>query len=175
MRCINTGGTDWNGEPLRKTVAVPAGKVQALWCGVQVPAAAKPGLYEGGITVSAAGLPPQSVRLALTVGPGLRADGGDDEPARMSRLRWLDSRLAMDDDVVRPFTPLVVSDRTVACLGRSLTVGRDGFPAAIRSFFSPDVTRLTESAKDVLAGPMALIVEGCGRTSAGVAGGAVRA
>lgn len=160
LRCINTGGTDWNGEPLRKSAAVEPGKVQALWCGVQVPPGARPGLYEGDVTVTPAGLPGQSVRLALTVEPGLREDGGDSEPARMSRLRWLDSRLAMDDEVVRPFTPLVVSDRTVACLGRTVTVGRDGLPSAIRSFFAPDVSRLTGAAKEVLAGPMAFVVEG---------------
>jgi hypothetical protein len=68
LRCINTGGTDWNGEALLKTVAVEAGKVQALWCGVQVPAAARPGRYEGDVTVSAEGFPVQRVRLALTVG-----------------------------------------------------------------------------------------------------------
>ncbi|MGD0783363.1 MAG: glycoside hydrolase domain-containing protein, partial [Candidatus Aminicenantales bacterium] len=158
-RCINTGGTDWNGEPFRKPVAVAKGKVQALWCGVQVPAECAPGLYSGEATVTAKGAGPKSVRLDLTVRAALRADGGDGEPERMSRLRWLDSTLAMDDEIVRPFVPLTVSVRTIGCLGRALTLGGDGFPAGIKSFFASDVTRLVEKGRDVLAGPMAFVVE----------------
>ena len=158
-RCINMGGTDWNGEPLRKTVAVAKGKVQALWCGVQIPADCAPGLYSGETTVAAKGAAPKSVRIDLTVTSALRLDGGDGEPERMSRLRWLDSTLAMDDEIVRPFIPLTVNDRTIGCLGRTVTLGGDGFPAAVRSFFASDVTRLVEKGRDVLAGPMALVVE----------------
>ena len=159
LRCINAGGTDWNGEPLRKAVAVEKGLIQALWCGVQVPADCAPGLYSGETTVTPRGAAPKSVRLELTVTSALRADGGDSEPDRLSRLRWLDSTLASDDEIVRPFTPLTVSDRTIGCLGRTVTLGPDGFPAAVRSFFASDVTRILENGKNVLAGPMALVVK----------------
>ncbi len=159
LRCINAGGTDWNGDPLRKTIAVAKGKIQALWCGVQVPDDCAPGVYSGETTVTAKGAASKSVRLDLTVRAAVRADGGDGEPERMSRLRWLDSTLAMDDEVVRPFTPLTVNDRTIGCLGRTVTLGGDGLPAGITSFFASDVTRFTEKGKDVLAGPMALVVE----------------
>lgn len=47
LRCINTGGMNWDGRPLRNDVSVPQGKVQALWCGVQVPRDAAPGEYAG--------------------------------------------------------------------------------------------------------------------------------
>jgi len=159
LRCINTGGVDWNGEPLQKSVAVAKGKIQALWCGVQVPLDGVPGLYSSDVTVRPKGLAAKSVRLALTVTPTLRADGGDGEPARMSRLRWLDSTLATDDEVVKPFTPLTIRDRTIGCLGRTVTLGTDGFPASVKSYFASDVTRLIEKGKDVLAGPLALVVE----------------
>ena len=36
LRCFNTGGVDWLGRSMRKTVSVPRGKVQALWIGVDV-------------------------------------------------------------------------------------------------------------------------------------------
>jgi hypothetical protein len=159
LRCINTGGTDWNGKPLRKSVEVPKSKIQAMWCGVQVPIDCTPGAYAGETTIMPKGAAPKGVRLELTITDALRADGGDGEPDRMSRLRWLDSTLAMDDEIVRPFTPLTVNDRTIGCLGRTVTLGGDGFPAAINSFFSSDVTRIVERGRDVLAGPMALVVE----------------
>ena len=65
----------------------------------------------------------------------------------MTRLRWLDSTLAQDDDIVPPYTPLAVDKFTVRCLGRSLTIGRDGFPALIQSYFAPEMTRLQIQAR----------------------------
>ena len=41
--CLNLSGTDWLGRSMRPRVSVPAEKVQALWCGVQVPRDAEPG------------------------------------------------------------------------------------------------------------------------------------
>ncbi|MBK6782147.1 MAG: hypothetical protein IPG75_21860 [Gemmatimonadetes bacterium] len=69
------------------------------------------------------------------------ADRGDDDPANLTRLRWLNSQLAADDSVVAPYTPLVVRGRTVALLGRELTFGADGLPASIRSYFTPEQHR----------------------------------
>jgi len=158
LRCLNLGGVNWDGSPLVKTVAVEAGQVQALWCGVQVPVDLKPGLYEGDVTVRAGAGQGQGVRLALAVSPDVLAESGDSEPARLSRLRWLDSTKAMDDEVVKPFTPLTVDGRTVACLGRAVRLSPGGLPEAIRSYFRPEVTGLRPEAKDVLAGPMALVV-----------------
>jgi hypothetical protein len=159
VRCFNTGGINWNGEPFRKTVSVGQGKVQALWCGIQVPADAVPGKYGGTVTVAAKGLPGRPVRLSLEVEPAVIADGGDGEPGRLSRLRWLDSTLAVDDDVVAPFTPLVVKGRTFSCLGRTVVLDETGFPRLIQSRFSPENTRLVEKGRDLLAGPMKFVVE----------------
>ncbi len=159
LRCFNAGGIDWNGRPLRKDVSVLRGKIQALWCGVQVPTNLAPGIYSGDISVSAKGLESRSVRLSLEVTPEILTDGGDSDPGRMSRLRWLDSTLAMEDEVVKPFLPLVVRNKTIRCLGRSVTLGEDGFPSAVRSHFSAEVTRIVERGKDILAGPMSLLVE----------------
>ena len=40
IRCFNLGGVDFMGEPLKKTVAVPSGHVQALWMSRKMPAVA---------------------------------------------------------------------------------------------------------------------------------------
>ncbi len=159
FRCIQTGGTDWDGRPLQKRIDIPKNKIQALWCGVQIPADCPPGLYEGDVAVAAEGLPEQSFRLALTVAGGVLFDRGDSDPYRMTRLRWLDSTLAADNEIVKPFTPLEVNGRTMACLGREVTLGENGLPARIRSFFSPENTRLVSSGRDVLAGSMRFVVE----------------
>ncbi len=159
MRSLNTRGVNWDGRPFVKPCAVPLGKVQPLWCGVQVPKEALPGRYEGGITVSPKGLPAARVKLRLDVGDAVLEDAGDSDPSRMSRLRWLDSMIAFDDGLVPPFTPLRVEGRTVSCLGRSLAVGDTGLPDRITSFFTPELTGIGPAGREVLASPFAFVVE----------------
>ncbi len=158
VTCFNKGGVGWDGAPFAKSVPVEQGRVQALWCGVAVPRDILPGLFRGTVTVAPAGLPETVLALELTVTGETLDDAGDGDPGRMSRLRWLDSRLAQDDGLVPPYTPLTVERFTVGCLGRTLDIGRDGFPARIRSFFAPELTRLRAKPVDVTAGPVRLRV-----------------
>ncbi|MBE3130084.1 MAG: hypothetical protein IMZ54_05105, partial [Acidobacteria bacterium] len=60
---------------------------------------------------------------------------------------------------------------TIGCLGRSLTVGRDGFPARTQSFFAPEMTRFQTKPVPLTAAPMKLLVtDGGGRELAWVPG-----
>jgi len=161
-RCINIGGVDWNGEPFKKVCSVEKGKVQALWCGIQVPLDCPPGHFEGAVSVAPKGSGGRQVKIYIDVGADVLADGGDAEPSRQSRLRWLDSSIAFDDEIVAPFTALVVKGNTVDCLGRSVALGASGFPQRIQSFFAPEVTRLVARGRDILAGPIKLVVEDSG-------------
>jgi hypothetical protein len=172
MSCLNTGGSNWDGSRFAKLVPVDQGKIQALWCGIQVPPDAPPGVYRGPVTVAPEGLPPSTVNIELRIdGPAL-PDRGDTDPFRMTRLRWLDSRIALDDGLVPPYTPIKLEGRTVSCLGRSLEVGPDGLPARIRSRFASEMTRLADRAVDLTAAPFRLrLLDGSGRDLAWVADG----
>ena len=156
---FNTHGVNWSGQPFDRDVAVAAGDIQALWCGVLVPDSAAPGDYRGTVTVSAGGhritLP-----LQLTVRQQFIADHGDDEPWRLSRLRWLDSRLTLDTSLVKPYTPVAVHGDTIAILGRRVTLAPGGLPSQIESFFTSAMTELGTNARPMLAEPMALRVTG---------------
>ena len=158
LTCFNKRGTDWDGSPIVKTVPVDAGKIQALWCGIRVPLSAPPGLFKGTLTVAPAGLPETILAVELDVTDEILPDSGDGDPSRMTRLRWLDSTLAQDDEIVPPYTPVTVDRFTVGCLGRTLSIGRDGFPERIRSYFAPEMTRLQAKPVDVTAGPIRLRV-----------------
>ncbi|MGZ5970930.1 MAG: glycoside hydrolase domain-containing protein [Polyangiales bacterium] len=83
--------------------------------------------------------------------------GGDDEPERLSRLRWLDSRLAQDDGLVPPYTPVVARGRTLSILGRTVELDASGFPRSIRSRFTPEVTSASGPPRELLAAPVALV------------------
>ena len=161
---FNTRGVNWDGREFKKTCAVPLGKIQPLWCGYAVPADIPPGEYGGEVIVRPRDLPPTRVRLTIQVREGVLSDAGDSEPWRMSRLRWLDSRIAFDDEIVPPFAPLTVSGRTVTCLGRSVELGPHGLPVQIRSFFSPDVTGIQPDGRRLLASPIELVVVETGGT-----------
>lgn len=158
LTCFNTGGVGWDGAPFGKTVAVEKGRVQALWCGVQVPEDARPGVFGGTVTVAPEALPATTLAVELRVTEALLEDRGDADPYRMGRLRWLDSTLHQDDGLVPPYTPLAIDGPRVSCLGRSLTVGTDGLPARIESFFAPAMTRLEAKPVPLTAAPARLIV-----------------
>ncbi len=156
---FNTRGVNWDGRDFKKACPVADGRLQPLWCGFQVPAETPPGRYRGDVVVAPRDLPQSRVQIVLDVREDLLEDAGDSELWRMSHLRWLDSRIAFDDGIVPPYSPLVVKDDSVSCLGRTLTIGRDGLPGQVRSFFAPEVTSLEEVGRDVLASPMGFKVE----------------
>jgi hypothetical protein len=159
FNCFNTGGRDWTGKPFKKVVTVEKRKVQALWFGVTVPPDIMPGKYIGSVTITPEGMKPQTITLIFEVLFQLVDNFGDDKPANHSRLRWLDSELAQDDSVVHPFIPIQANENVLNCLGRELHINDAGLPTAIKSFFSPEVTQVTQSGRDILASPIYLIIE----------------
>lgn len=147
FNCFNLGGTDARGRPLRRTVPVAQGVIRPLWVGVQVPRDAQ-GTYQGTVRVQPRGQPETALNLTLDVSGPILEDCGDGDLWRLSRLRWLDSTLGLDDEVIPPFTPLEVRGDTTRCLGREVTFDHTGLPHAIRS-----------NGREVLAAPMSLVVE----------------
>jgi hypothetical protein len=159
VSCLNTGGVDVKGQRFKKNLTVGKGKVQALWISIQVPPGIPPGAYQGEATVLAKGMQSQKVKIALDVQPDVLKDAGDSDPSKYSRLRWLDSTIAIDDEPVTPFTPMTVSGRTISCLGRKVVLGETGFPENLQSLFAPEVTHLVDKARNILSQPVTLTVE----------------
>jgi hypothetical protein len=131
-RCFNLAGTDWLGRSFTKKVSVEKGKVQALWCGIEVPRDAAPGTRRGEVILKM-GPDPIRLDLSLTITAQEIEDAGDNELWRHSRLRWLDSTTGIDEDVVAPYVPLESSGETVRCLGREIRFGALDLPESIRS------------------------------------------
>jgi hypothetical protein len=159
FRCFNLGGIDWQGTRFTRAIHVEQSTVAPLWCGVQVSEETLGGVYRGQLNVSAAGQHKTPVAIELTVGPEKIRNSGDDDPWRLSRLRWLDSQLAADDEVVPPYSPVEVHNHEVNILGRRVTLAPNGIPSSIQSFFDIEMTHLAETPREVLAAPIALLVE----------------
>ena len=150
MVCINTNGVSYDSRPFVKRVDVKAGEVQSLWCFVRVPDGAA-GEYSGSVSVSAGGRK-VIIPVQLTVSGETATDHGVGTPANMTRLGWLNSTLAQDNSVIAPYTPLeIAGDSVVRMLGRTIRIGRQGFPEQIETFFTPEMTEMTERPTDLLA------------------------
>ncbi|MBD9177813.1 MAG: hypothetical protein EGP82_01335, partial [Odoribacter splanchnicus] len=138
--CFNLTGTDWLQRPMNISYRVPQGEVRPLWIGIQMPVGIAPGIYKGKVTVSGNECPPENIELSINLTDRVLEDKGDSDIYRLSRLRWLNSELACDNSVVRPFTPLKVNGKEIHCLGRSVLLDESGFPEKITSFFTEEIT-----------------------------------
>ena len=158
--CFNTEGTDVTGTVFEKNCSVDKGKVQALWVGTQLPEHLSAGTYQGTVTVSAANAESKTVQVSLNVSENVIANHGDNEPWRHSRLRWLNSQIGFDDEVIAPYTPLVMKDKTISCLGREIKLSDLGLPENITSYFKETMTGIGTNGRSVLAAPMELAADG---------------
>jgi hypothetical protein len=162
--CFNTSGRNWRGEVFTKPVSVQKGTVQPLWCGIQIPENTRSGWYREWVTVVPKDLPSQSIEVELHVAGSTIEAGGDNVPERLSRLRWLNSTLAQDDSLIKPFTPVTRTHDLLSILGRSVKIGASGLPTDIWSSFTPEVTRTDGPLRNMLNAPVSLdIVDTAGR------------
>lgn len=148
--CINTGGIGYDGTAFTKKLNVEQKQVQALWCGIDIPASAEAGTYMGTAMISADGISPKKIHVILTVSNDFAKNGGVNEPWKMTRLRWLNSTMAQENTVIAPYTPLQVKDNTVSLLGRKVVINKDGFPYQIQTFFTPEMTSYATQPNNLL-------------------------
>lgn len=152
ISCINTDGIKYDGSVYSNTVNVEEGKVQAMWCGIDVSESTAPGIYSGKATVqSAEGS--ETVTLQIKVSNKVTYNGGIDHPEKMTRLKWLNSTMAQENKVIAPYTPLTVTGNAISMLGRKLFLNEDGLPAQIQTFFTPEMTSIGDQPNNLLTAP----------------------
>jgi hypothetical protein len=159
LRCFNLGGTNWLGQRIDQTVTVPKGTVQAFWFGVDVPTNVTAQSFRGTIRLAARNAPATAIAVELRVLDKILADHGDSDVARLSRLRWLDSTIGLDDQVFPPYTPVTRTNRRVALLGRAVRVHDSGLPESIQSSFSRNVDSTNGPVRELLARPIEFVAE----------------
>ena len=136
MRCVNTHGVSYLGAPFTKQVDVTRGRIQPLYVGIAVPAnMSAAGALFGSFTVQTQ-QPAASLALAieLTVAGAPLRDHGDSAPERLSRVRWLDSTVGIDDQQPLRFEPLRLDAATNTASGNGKRVSIDrvtGLPARV--------------------------------------------
>lgn len=148
VTCFNQEGINWDGTPVSFTVNVPQQKVQALWCGIQIPENAQPGVYKGEITCTAENMAPRNIQIEIKVGKSVLADKGDGDLWRSARLRWLNSRIGEDNLAVTPYQEMSVVGKKITASGKYLTLAGNGLPKSVEI-----------NGRQVLAEPLRFIVE----------------
>ena len=149
ISCINTGGMGYNNVPIKNKITVAAGTVQALWCTLRVPLTITAGLYTGTATIKIPGGIEKKINLSITVSNHDCLNHGVNEPAKMTRLAWLNSDLAQQNEVIAPYTALQVDNNTISLLGRKMELNNDGFPKQIQTFFTEEMTGLTDQPNNL--------------------------
>lgn len=157
LTCFNKEGIDIKGNPFIKTVTVPAGRVQALWIGIDLEDVIA-GTYKGSVIFSSGG-EKQSLEIALKVAGDPVPDHGYDEGTRLSRLNWLNSRAGINNEVTKGFIPVKADGNKLSILGRSLTIADNGLPASYISYFESSNQSINEKGEYVVKTPFRFIIE----------------
>ncbi len=151
MSCLNTEGTDYTGKPMQINVDIEKGKVQPIWCLIDVPQNATPGKYFGKVKVTSANNSVATeVNIELLVKNETAKNHGVNEPWKMTRLKWLNSTMAQDNTVIAPYTPLEISGNSISLLGRKVILDDDGLPKQIQTFFTQEMTGYQSQPNNIL-------------------------
>jgi hypothetical protein len=138
MSCLNTDGINYEGKSIHPVVSIEKGKIQALWCLVNIPENTSPGKYNGRVIIYTGNESSGKEIIIELVIKNVVAKGNNvNKPGKMTRLKWLNSALAQDNTVIAPYTPLKVEGNTISLLGRKVELNKDGFPKTDSNFFSP--------------------------------------
>ncbi len=156
ITCFNATGIDYTGKPFTKTIDVEKGFIQPLWCGIQVPKNITVGEYRGTVTVKANNVKPTVLTIVINVSEKEVKKNGISEPWKQTRLHWINSTLAQENSVINPYMPLNLTGNTISLLGRTLTLGANGLPEQIQSFFTEEMTSISEHPKNILSSPFEL-------------------
>lgn len=151
MTCYNLEGVTAEGKSF-KYDGLDIDDYQVFWIGVSIPTDLKPDGYRGMVHVHSNGNAIGQIEISLDIqGPVLPCNGYN-ELWRLSRLQWLNSTIAQDEEVVKGFTPVVVEGQSIGIRGRRITLNESALPTQITSYFNA-------SNSDVVAEGNALLRE----------------
>lgn len=158
VTCFNTEGIDQNGKYFTKKLSVEKSRVQPLWFAVTIPKNMS-GNIAGVVTVSADGVKKQKVSVNINISGDIVKNSGYNNGNSLSRLSWLNSKVAQDDDIVKGYTPIKVTGNSFEILGRKVDIAKSGLPKMISSSFDKNNHTLKSSYSNILSDEMQFVVE----------------
>lgn len=162
ITCFNTQGVDIAGKSYTKSVNLSLKKILPLWFGIQIPDNAS-GIYKGTVQIRPEGLPATVINISINVKGEKIANHGFDHDSKLSRLAWLNSRVALDNDITNGFKQLERTENVINVLGRSIKLATDGLPQDIQTYFDKNNQHLLPKSEPILANKIKFIVEQNGK------------
>jgi len=158
ITCFNLEGIDHNGDSFSKSISVKKGNTQPLWFGLQIPENAK-GDLNGKIVIQPENAKPVSIDILLNVTGEIIKNKGYDDGNRLSRLDWLNSQIAHNDEVTKGYIPLKRNGTNFSILGRRIKIGETGLPAEINSYFGNNNQHLSKNSSPILLEEIQFVFE----------------
>ncbi len=150
--CYNTDGVDMYGNPFTRDVSVDQGKIQPLWVGIDIPRDVPSGSWDGSIIVKTQE-GERKVEISLHIGDEVLEDRGDSDPTRFSRIRWMNSTIALENSVIPGFSPLKLDHDTIEYGEKTMTLNTSGLPSHI---IGSHPTRKDQPKRELLDNPIRL-------------------
>jgi len=157
ITCFNKDGIDFKGRPFSKMINVAAGRIQALWIGIDLKGI-KVGNYAGSVSVAVHG-EIREIPIQLKIGGEPVPNMGYNDGARLSRINWLNSTVGINEDITKGYLPVKVKENKVSILGCTLDIAASGLPAYIASYFDASNQSLVKRGEPIVAHPFRFIIE----------------
>lgn len=152
LSCLNLGGIGPDGKTFAKKVSMSPDKVQMLWMAASVPESAS-GVYHGTVSIKGSTAKSARVDVELEVAGQTLKDHGDNDAWRLSRLRWLDSKIGQGNTITKGYKPLEYRGNSIRTLTHEIELADNGLPKQIRSFLDESIA-LTNNGTSLLREPI---------------------
>lgn len=154
---FNTQGIDKYGNHFTRQYETQAGQINPLYIGVDF-SGLEPGAYS--VHLSLEGTEQTGAELHFQVTHEHAENHGYNDLWRLSRLNWLNSTRAQDDEVTPPFLPIQTDGETIRLLGRVVGLD-DGLQIAqVESFFDEGVNLMETVQAQLLNAPSSFLLAG---------------
>ncbi len=158
VSCINTDIVDKYGRKSSNTVKLKANTIQPLFFTVQKTDECAE--FENAVITMNTEKESREFTVCFELADIPVVNNGYNDLWRLSRLNWLNSSLAIDETLVKPFVSPALSDDCLAVLGREISLGDNGLPQQVYSKFDEAVQLCSDVQKKLFAKPAEFVIGG---------------
>lgn len=156
VSCINTDIVDKYGRKSSNTVKLKANTIQPLFFTVQKTDECAE--FENAVITMNTEKESREFTVCFELADIPVVNNGYNDLWRLSRLNWLNSSLAIDETLVKPFVSPALSDDCLAVLGREISLGDNGLPQQVCSKFDEAVQLCSDVQKKLFAKPAEFVI-----------------
>lgn len=156
VSCINTDIVDKYGRKSSNTVKLKANTIQPLFFTVQKTDECAE--FENAVITMNTEKESREFTVCFELADIPAVNNGYNDLWRLSRLNWLNSSLAIDETLVKPFVSPDLSDDCLAVLGREISLGDNGLPQQVCSKFDEAVQLCSDVQKKLFAKPAEFVI-----------------